>query len=341
MRRWKLEKNKEVFLLLIFLFIGAKLVANDWTLFLYQEVGNLFLPHWNMKYERVLPQRTVVENDEPKKIKEEAKEKEIFWEDCVEVTADVTEPQPLVEKEIVYSIPAFYQVDPSTCAIESLFDFNAFLQRDMKIDMSVSGPKVLIYHTHGTEAYKDSRPGVEEDTVIGVGDYLASILTEQYGIPVLHHRKAYDREDKENSYLYVSRELPQILEANPSIQVVIDLHRDGVDEQTRLVTVENGKKMAQIMFFNGVSQTKKNGAISYLNNPNLMDNLAFSFQTQVAANEYYPGIARKIYLKAYRYNMHLRAKSMLIELGAQTNTVEEVMNACDPLAHIISIVLGG
>ena len=62
---------------------------------------------------------------------------------------------------------------------------------------------------------------------------------------------------------------------------------------------------------------------------------------QVAANEYYPGLARKIYLKAYRYNLHLCPKSLLVELGAQTNTVEEIMNACDPLAHIISIVLNG
>ena len=79
--------------------------------------------------------------------------------------------------------------------------------------------------------------------------------------------------------------------------------------------------------------------IAYLENPYIQENLAFSFQAQVAANEYYPGIARKIYLKAYRFNMHLTPKSMLIELGAQNNTVEEIMNACDPLAHILAIVL--
>ena len=79
----------------------------------------------------------------------------------------------------------------------------------------------------------------------------------------------------------------------------------------------------------------------YLENPHIQDNLAFSFQAQVAANEYYPGLARKVYLKAYRYNLHLKPKSMLIELGAQNNTVEEIMNACDPLAHILAIVLDG
>ena len=62
---------------------------------------------------------------------------------------------------------------------------------------------------------------------------------------------------------------------------------------------------------------------------------------QLKAAEYYPGLTRKIYLKGYRYNMHLKDKYLLIELGAQNNTLEEVMNACDPLAHILDLVLSG
>ena len=65
-----------------------------------------------------------------------------------------------------------------------------------------------------------------------------------------------------------------------------------------------------------------------------------SFRLEMAAGEFYPGLTRKIYLNGYRYNMHLR-KSLLIELGAQTNTVEEIMNAIDPLAHILDLVLSG
>ena len=102
-----------------------------------------------------------------------------------------------------------------------------------------------------------------------------------------------------------------------------------------------GRPTARFMFFDGMSYIRNKGEITYLENPYIQDNLAFSFQAQVIANQYYPGIARKIYLKAYRYNLHLCPKSILIELGAQTNTVEEIMNACDPLAHIISIVLNG
>lgn len=76
-------------------------------------------------------------------------------------------------------------------------------------------------------------------------------------------------------------------------------------------------------------------------NENLEMNLAFSFQAKWKAEEYYPGLTRRNYLNAYRYNMHVCPKTMLIELGAQNNTLEEAMNACGPIAHILHIVLSG
>ena len=86
---------------------------------------------------------------------------------------------------------------------------------------------------------------------------------------------------------------------------------------------------------------RKHGDIDYLPNENLADNLAFSFQMQVLCNEYYPGLTRKIYLKGYRYNMHLKPRYLLVEMGAQTNTYEECYNACIPLARILDMELSG
>ena len=130
------------------------------------------------------------------------------------------------------------------------------------------------------------------------------------------------------------------MEEYPSIQAVIDLHRDGVNENTHLVTEINGKPMARFMFFNGLSQTPE-GPISYLANPFREDNLAFSLKLQLKAEEYYPGFTRKIYLKGLRYNQHLRARSALVEVGAQTNTFEEACNAMMPLAELLDMVLQG
>ena len=95
------------------------------------------------------------------------------------------------------------------------------------------------------------------------------------------------------------------------------------------------------MFVNGLSRTTKVGEIGYLYNPNLEDNLAFSFQNQLTMAEYYPGLSRGVYLKGYRYNLHYCPKSLLVEVGAQTNTLQEAMNAMVPLADVINKVLTG
>jgi stage II sporulation protein P len=99
--------------------------------------------------------------------------------------------------------------------------------------------------------------------------------------------------------------------------------------------------MARFMFFNGLCYTRELGKLENLQNPYIQENLAIAFQMQLFADEYYPGLTRRIYLKGYRYNMHFRPKSLLIELGSQTNTVAEAKNSCEPLAHIISSVLKG
>ena len=237
-------------------------------------------------------------------------------------------------------VKAFYAIDSTTKAGEELLQVDRLLSKDMRVQGSADEPQILIYHTHSQEAFADSIVGDESTGIVGVGEHLASILREKYGYNVLHHTESYDMESRDYAYSNSLPALEQLLAEYPSIEVVIDLHRDAMPEDRRLVVDIQGRPTAQFMFFNGLSRTTK-GNIEYLDNPYLADNLSFSFQMQAACNEYYPGLARRIYLKAYRYNMHLRPKTVLIELGAQNNTVEEAMNACDPLAHVIDLVLSG
>ena len=235
----------------------------------------------------------------------------------------------------------FYTIDANTMAGSDQLSVEKLLGMDMTLPQEGDGPQILIYHTHSQEAFADSVPGDVNTGIVGVGECLTRILTEQYGYRVLHHTGQYDVETRDNAY---SRALPaveQILAENPSIQVIIDLHRDEVAEETKLVTDIQGRPTARFMFFNGLSRTRKTGDIDYLANENQEANLAFSFQMQLKAAEYYPGLTRRIYLKGYRYNMHLRPRTLLVELGAQNNTVEEAINACDPLAHILDMVLKG
>ena len=176
-------------------------------------------------------------------------------------------------------------------------------------------------------------------------EYLTTLLRDKYHFNVIHHTEVYDmidgKLDRSKAYALAETSIAQILADNPSIEVVIDLHRDGVAEGTHLVTNINGKDTAQFMFFNGLSRTTKIGDISYLPNPYIQDNLAFSLQCQLKAAQYYPGVARKIYLKGYRYNMHFKPRSLLVECGAQTNTLQEEKNAMEPLADILHKVLTG
>lgn len=240
-----------------------------------------------------------------------------------------------------YLMQNFYRVDSTTTINSSQLNGAALLAKDLRLSHDASTPQILIYHTHSQEAYADSVPGDASMTVVGVGDYLTTLLTEKYGFSVIHHKGEYDVGDRDHAYSKAAPAVEQILAENPSIEVVIDLHRDGVQEGTRLVTDLNGVQTAQIMFFNGLSRTTSTGDIDYLYNPYIADNLAMSFQMQLNAAEYYPDFTRRIYLKGYRYNMHYCPKTLLIEVGAQTNTLQEAMNAMVPLADILNKVLTG
>lgn len=235
----------------------------------------------------------------------------------------------------------YYTIDASTAAGNDQLSIDKLLDKKMTVSKEGEEPKILIYHTHSQEAFADSVPGDKSTTIVGVGERLTQILTDTYGYKVLHHTGKYDVKVRDDAYAQSLPAIEKLLAENPSIEVVIDLHRDQMPEGTKLLMDLDGRPTARFMFFNGMSRTRKTGNISYLYNENLQDNLRFSFQMQLTAAKYYPGLTRKIYLKSYRYNMHLKPKTLLVELGAQNNTVEEAMNACDPLAHILDLVLSG
>ena len=145
--------------------------------------------------------------------------------------------------------------------------------------------------------------------------------------------------DRNKAYTRAEPVISKILEENPSIQIVIDLHRDGVGKNVHLVKEIDGKPTAQVMYFNGMSYSAKNGEISYLPNPYIENNLALTMQMKLASDHLVPGFARKVYLKSLRFNLHLHPGAMLIEAGAQTNTVEEMRNAMEVLARVLGDVL--
>lgn len=266
-----------------------------------------------------------------------------------EVPANLGESKSSIDMSIErlrdfdYLLSNFYTVDSSTMIGPEQLNADDLLGRSMKIDRKQKGPKILIFHTHSQEEFADSIPGDPSTSIVGIGDYLTELLNQK-GIETIHDKGVYDiingQLDRSNAYEYAEAGVRPILEANPTIEVAIDLHRDGVAEGTHLVTEVNGKPTAKIMYFNGLSRTRANGDITYLPNPYIQDNLAFSLQMELASERMFPGFARHIYLRAYRYNLHLLPKSLLIEAGAQTNTVQEMKNAMEVLAETLCQVIG-
>lgn len=239
----------------------------------------------------------------------------------------------------LYIVPERASVLPQDLDGENL------LSMDMSIAKDPSVPQILIYHTHGSETFADSTDDIKGTGIIAAGAKLAEYLSSVYGYNVIHCTEIFDNVngvfDRSKAYDYSRETVQQILTDNPGIQVMIDLHRDGVRDDLHLVTDVNGKPTAQIMFFNGVSRSSAKGDIAYLYNRYRSQNLSFSLQAKLEALGKYPDFTRKNYIDAYQYNLDLLPRAMLIEAGAQTNTVQEELNAMEPLADILDSVLSG
>ena len=247
-------------------------------------------------------------------------------------------------KDVSYLWNHFYIIDSTTSVTRDLFDVEKMLGRNMTLPAQAGKKQILIYHTHGeSEKFQDSRKGKESDSIVGVGSVLAEEL-EKRGYGVYHDKTKYDliqgNLDRSKAYNASLDGISQIMKENPDIQVTIDLHRDSVGKNKHTYTMVDGKKTAIVMFFNGMSRTKS-GKIKYLSNPNLEANLSFSLQLKCHAMELYEGFTKPIYLKGYRYNLHVAERALLVELGNENNTVEEAKNAAAPLAQVIADVLSG
>jgi len=260
---------------------------------------------------------------------------------------------PLSQSQIMrlsdfnYLTSNIFLAAPNTILLESDIDVQELLNKDLSIDTTIEGSQILIFHAHSMEMFEDSDPSDPMTGVFGVGAYLAEILEERHGISVKHYMGRFDvvegRPHRPGSYERLEPVIKQILADNPSIQMVIDLHRDGVGPHVApMVTYINGKRTARIMFVNGLSRQYRDGEIrpvQWLPNPYRRENLALSLNLQLVANQLYPGLTRRIYLLPFRYSLHMTPLSILLEVGAQNNTFQEALNAMHPTANIIAAVI--
>ena len=219
-------------------------------------------------------------------------------------------------------------------------DVSAALLESLQWNLYAQQPTVLILHSHGSESYEYTGEYQETtayrtlDTdynMVAIGDRLASRL-EQAGIRVIHDRTLYDTPSYNDAYVNARTAIRQHLEENPSICLVLDLHRDAAatdNGQIRYTVETPSGTAAQLMLVLGT------------NHENWQDNLAFATKLQVQLEKQAPGICRPISVRAQRYNQDLCPAAVLVEVGAAGNSRQEALLGADHLAEaVISLASG-
>ena len=220
-------------------------------------------------------------------------------------------------------------------------DLESLLTQPLEWDLTGGEPAVLILHTHTSECYTRA----EGETYTASGDYrtldeqynmlcLGSLVAqrlEEAGIGVIHDTSFHDYPSYNDAYSNAAASTAAILEEYPSIQLVLDLHRDAADTAYGQMVTEcsiGSETAAQLMMVVG---TDAGG----LENPEWEENLSLALKLQVVLERENPGICRDLNLTYHRYNQHLGDRALLIEIGAAGNTLDEARLAAQALAEAI------
>lgn len=210
------------------------------------------------------------------------------------------------------------------------------------LDWDLTGEKicVLIVHTHATESYKNTGQYTESDpyrtteekhNMLAVGDKLEALLTAG-GIPVIHDRTLHDYPTYSTAYTKARETIQRHLKENPDICLVLDIHRDAVADgkgnQLAMTTTVNGKKTAKLEMIVGTDAGGQQ-------HPNWQENAALAVKLQTVLEGEFPGVCRPVVFRSSRYNQDLTSGSLIVEVGAAGNTMQEALSGAEVLAKAI------
>ena len=242
-------------------------------------------------------------------------------EGIVEMTGQGREGSPYLSQGGVYVYNrTSYQLDDS-------------LLEEGTVDVAMGeGPQILIIHTHGSESYSQTDGDTYEESdpyrttdcthnVVKVGEEMATVF-RAYGFQVVHDTTLFDYPSYNGSYQRSQAAVKQWLEQYPTIQVILDVHRDALEgsegEIYKMVSTEAGEKVAQVMLVVG----SDNGGAEH---PRWRDNLAFAILLQKNLVRGYASLARPIVLRSSTYNQQLLPGYVLVEVGGHGNTLSEAI----------------
>ena len=219
-------------------------------------------------------------------------------------------------------------------------DLQKLLPEPLQWYLPLPEPTVLILHSHATESYTASGEHYKESAsyrtldegynMLSIGDRVAELL-EQQGITVIHDRTLHDHPNYNSAYGSSRTSAQKYLQQYPSIQLILDLHRDALEQNgTQLATdaTVNGQSSAQLMLVMG---TDAGG----LDHKDWEKNLSLALKLQTQLELQAPGITRPIQLRSQRFNQDLLPGSLLVEVGSAGNTHKEALTAAEQLAYAI------
>ena len=257
--------------------------------------------------------------------------------------AESVEPEPVTR-------PAFTAVDGRAVEIRGeplTEDAGTLIQRPLHWDLTGEEPTVLIYHTHATESYTP-QPGEnyqesspyrtlsDQYNMVSIGDRVAELL-EAGGVKVIHDRTLHDYPDYNTSYNSSRASVQSYLAQYPSIQLVLDIHRDASgdnnNQMTTYATVE-GEPSAQIMLVAAVGTDSRPV-------PGWRENLSLGLKLHTQLERTAPGITRYVNLRASRFNQDLSTGAILVEIGAAGDTHAKAIKAAETLAEAILALKDG
>lgn len=258
-----------------------------------------------------------------------------------------SEESPSVQPPLVFS-PEEAEAIPLAGACTYPVDKAALLTRPSSLAVAQEGPTVLIVHTHTSEAYTQAagwfydateafRTVDTDHSVVRVGAELAAVL-EEAGIETLHETGLNDHPNYDGAYNRMLATIEAYLAAYPTIQVVLDVHRDAAPDngggQAGFSAEIDGETCAQVMLVVGTDE----GGLSH---PNWEENLANALKIQAILNRDAPGLCRPLDLRTERFNQHTAPGALLAEFGAAGNTLPEALAAARHFGAALARLLQG
>ena len=266
-------------------------------------------------------------------------------EDGGDLPATTTAPEGIIAKTMVAGTSAKY-VTSGKVAIYNHTDYTldipALLANAPQLSAQGEGPKVLIYHSHATEAYTMDGTDVYEESdsyrtlntqqnMVRIGEEMAAVF-EAAGIGVIHDTTLYDYPSYNNAYVRSVEGVAAALKEYPSIVLLLDVHRDAlVASDGTIYKVVSGSvdNCAQVMMVMG---SDANGQV----HPNWKVNLSLAVEIQNALAQKWATLARPIVLRTSRFNQHLSTGTILVEVGTHGNTLQEAITAARLYARTVA-----